>query len=311
VIFEMKARYKGISLSRICRLLGMTRQAYYQHGWHREFITIENEMVLKEIVLIRENHSRMGTRKLYELLQPFLLAHRIKMGRDAMFNLMSANNLLVKRYKRRISTTNSFHLYRKFPNLIKGFVPYYPNQLWVSDITYWNINGRFLYISFITDAFSHKIVGYNLAENLASVETVTALKMALASADEIKYLIHHSDRGLQYCSNGYVNLLEECHIQISMTQSSDPRDNAIAERLNGIIKNEYLCSYNVHTLEEGREVLDFVVKLYNSERPHMSIGNLTPEKVHLGKVATRKLWKNYYYSEAPPTAALLTKTEVI
>jgi len=155
----MKDRNKGISLSRICRLLGMSRQAYYQHWWRNEMLTIEQDLVLKEIWEIRSDHRYMGTRKLYELIQPFLLAHQIKMGRDALFNLLSVYGMLVKRYKRRVSTTNSFHMYRKFPNLIKGFVPSFPNQLWVSDITYWRIHSRFLYISFITDAFSRKIVG--------------------------------------------------------------------------------------------------------------------------------------------------------
>lgn len=276
----------------------MTRQAYYQHWWHNEAITIEQELVLKKVIEMRKDHRHMGTRKIYELIQPFLMGHQIKMGRDALFDLLSTHGLLVKRYKRRISTTNSFHMYRKFPNLIKDFVPGAANRLWVSDITYWKINDKFLYISFITDAFSRKILGYNVADNLLSVETVKALKMALSNAENIEFLCHHSDRGLQYCCNEYIQILEESTVKISMTESGDPRDNAIAERVNGIIKNEYLSSYSVNDLEEGKQVLDFVIKLYNEERPHMSIGNLTPDQVHAGNTVPQRLWKNYYHKNS-------------
>lgn len=294
----MKDRNRNISLTRICRILGVTRQAYYQHWWHHETLTIEKELVIRQIIQLRQDHRHMGTRKLYELIQPFLLEHQIKMGRDALFNLLSIHGLLVKRYKRRISTTNSFHMYRKFPNLIKQFVPGRPNSLWVSDITYWKINNRFLYISFITDAFSRKIMGYNVAENLQSIETIKALRMALKNTENIDFLYHHSDRGLQYCSNEYIRLLEENGIRISMTETGDPRDNAIAERLNGIIKNEYLNDYHVNTLEEGRQVLDFVIQLYNEERPHMSIGNFTPNQVHQEIKKPEQLWKNYYHKNS-------------
>lgn len=276
----------------------MSRQAYYQHWWHNETLTIEHELILKQVSQIREDHRLMGTRKLYELIQPFLLEHQIKIGRDGLFDLLSAHKMLVKRYKRRVSTTNSYHMYRKFPNLIKGLVPSFPNHVWVSDITYWKIKGRFLYISFITDAFSRKIVGYNVAENMLALETVKALQMALDAAQDIDFLHHHSDRGLQYCSNEYVQMLEERGIKISMTETSDPRDNAIAERLNGIIKNEYLCSYNVEDLYEGKQVVDFAIKLYNEERPHMSIGNLAPDQVHQGNRKPAQLWKNYYHKNS-------------
>lgn len=294
----MKDRNRNISLARICRVLGMSRQAYYQHWWRNESTTIEQELVLKQIINMKKDHRHMGTRKLYELIQPFLLEHQIKMGRDALFDLLSTHGLLVKRYKRRVSTTNSFHMYRKFPNLVKGFVPTHPNQLWVSDITYWKISDKFLYISFITDAFSRKILGYNVADNLLSIETVKALKMALLDAQNTEFLCHHSDRGLQYCCNEYVQILEESEVKISMTETGDPRDNAVAERLNGIIKNEYLSSYTVKDLEEGKQVLDFVIRLYNEERPHMSIGNLTPEFVHRGNTTPTQLWKNYYHKNS-------------
>ncbi len=237
----------------------------------------------------------MGGRKLYELLEPFMLEHQIKMGRDALFDLLAANHLLVRRRKRKIYTTNSFHWLRKYPNLIKDFFPTKANQLWVSDITYWKIEGGFLYISFITDAFSHKIVGYQVAETLEAVASVKALEMALKDLTQtVERLIHHSDRGIQYCSGEYVKLLQDNAIQISMTENGDPLENAIAERINGIIKEEYLECYQVKNISEATELLQQVVQLYNEERPHMSIGNMVPSQVHLTNQKTNKLWKNYY-----------------
>jgi len=216
----MKGSYRQISLSRFCRLLGVTRQAYYQHFWQMEFKTTEETLVINEVLQIRKNHKHMGGRKLFEILQPFYLDHGIKMGRDAFFDLLQANNLLVRRKKRKIYTTQSFHWYRKYPNKIKGIRPDHPNQIWVSDITYWKINCGYVYISLITDAYSRKIVGYNLADTLDAIETTQALMNALSNLSTgHKGLIHHSDRGLQYCSAEYVRLLKENEIEISMTEN--------------------------------------------------------------------------------------------
>jgi len=293
----MKNNFSHIGLASLCGWFGLTRQAYYQNGWKGIDISIEEELLLKEVQSIRQNHKRMGTRKLLEKLSPFMLEHQIKMGRDGLFDLLSANHLLVRKRKRRIQTTQSFHWLRKYLNLIREFVPTAPNQLWVSDITYWKINNNnHVYISFITDAFSHKIVGYHVAESLESIETIQALKMALSDLGSESHfqLIHHSDRGVQYCHHDYVKLLQDYDIKISMTENGNPLENAIAERVNGIIKEEYLQDYTVNTITEAKKVLSFVVKLYNEERPHMSIGNLSPNQVHKLNLKTEKLWKNYY-----------------
>jgi len=293
----MKNNFSHIGLAKLCGWFGLTRQAYYQNGWKCIDMSIEEEIILKEVQSIRQNHKRMGTRKLYEKLYPFMLEHQIKMGRDSLFDLLSAHHLLVRKRKRRIQTTQSFHWLRKYPNFIRGFVPAAPNQLWVSDITYWKINNNnHVYISFITDAFSHKIVGYHVAESLESIETIQALKMALSDLGSESHfqLIHHSDRGAQYCHHDYVKLLQDYDIKISMTENGDPLENAIAERVNGIIKEEYLQDYTVNTITEAKKVLIFAVKLYNEERPHMSIGNLPPNQVHEQNLKTEKLWKNYY-----------------
>ena len=294
----MKNNFARIGLARLCGWFGITRQAYYQNNWEGVSTTLEEELMIQQVRKIRSNHKRMGTRKLYEMLHPFMQEHAIKMGRDGLFNLLSANHLLVRRRKRRIKTTNSFHWLRKYPNLIRGFVPTAINQLWVSDITYWKLEENPAYISFITDAYSHKIVGYQVADTMEAIETVRALQMAISSlgAERPVNLIHHSDRGIQYCSQSYIKLLKQNGIQISMTENGDPLENAIAERVNGIIKDEYLDNYKVSSLNEAKELLKAVIDLYNTERPHMSISNFTPNQIHQSKtkIQTEKLWKNYY-----------------
>jgi len=295
----MKSNFSHIGLAKLCGWFGITRQAYYQNNWVGVSTTIEEDLVIQQVKSVRKNHRRIGTRKLFEMIQPFLLEHSIKMGRDALFTLLSANHLLVRKRKRRIQTTNSYHWLRKYPNLIREFIPTAPNQLWVSDITYWKINtGEHLYISFITDVYSHRIVGYHVAETLETIESIQALQMALSAlgAENHLQLTHHSDRGIQYCSGAYVKLLQDNNIKISMTENGDPLENAVAERVNGIIKDEYLETYDIDNIKDAKELLKAVVDLYNTERPHMSIGNLTPNHIHHSKttIKTEKLWKNYY-----------------
>lgn len=293
----MKNNFSRIGLARLCGWFGVTRQAYYQNSWKAVDVSIKEELVLNEVKKIRNNHRRMGTRKLHDKLKPFMKGHQIKLGRDALFDLLSANHMLIRKRKRKVQTTQSYHWLRKYSNLIRDFTPTSPNQLWVSDITYWQIETGYVYISFITDAYSHKIVGFHVAETLESVETIQALKMALSCLKpNLEYqLIHHSDRGVQYCHHKYVKLLQDNKINISMTENGDPLENAIAERVNGIIKEEYLQDYTVKNIKEARQVLSFVVKLYNEERPHNSIGNNVPNFVHENKdIETKKLWKNYY-----------------
>ena len=273
----------------------MTRQAYYQHYWQKEETSFEQELVIKEVLRIRKTHKKMGCRKLLVKLEAFMFDHQIKMGRDALFDLLAANQLLIRRRNRRVSTTYSSHWLRKYPNLIREFVADGINQLWVSDITYWRFKDKFLYISFITDVFSHKIVGYYLSESLEAESSIHALQMALDQLKQpVEGLIHHSYRGIQYCCKEYVKLLQDNSIAISMTENGDPLENALAERINGIIKGEYLDCYEMNSIQEANELLIQVVNLYNQERPHMSIGNKTPEEVHQTNQKTDRLWKNYY-----------------
>lgn len=294
----MKDNFQHISLANLCGWFGVTRQAYYQNNWNDVATGFEAELIIQEVQNIRNNHPKIGTRKLYEMLQSFIKEHHIKMGRDALFTVLSSNNMLIRKRKRKMQTTQSYHRFRKYPNLIKDFVPTAINQLWVSDITYWKVGEKYDYISFITDAYSRKIVGYNVAETLEAVESIQALQMAFSAleAESHLQLTHHSDRGIQYCCNQYVKLLQDYKVNISMTEKGDPLENAIAERLNGIIKMEYLENYDVRTIKDAKALLKKVVALYNNERPHMSIGNLTPNQIHLSNnsIKKEKLWKNYY-----------------
>lgn len=274
-------------------LFGVTRQAYYQNYWAVEESSFEHQLIIDQVLCIRGKHQKMGTRKLYLLLEPFLLEHQIKIGRDALFDLLASHHLLVRRRKRKPITTNSCHWLRKYPNLIKELIPDRPNQLWVSDLTYWRISSGFIYLSLITDAFSHKIVGYRLSETLDAREALDALQTALKNEKPLG-LIHHSDRGYQYCWGQYVKVLQDNNILISMTENGDPRENSVAERVNGILKNEYLENYEPRNIEEAQAILNQSIALYNTERPHMSIENYIPELVHSKGIATQKLWKNYY-----------------
>jgi transposase InsO family protein len=293
----MKDSFKVISLANLCSWFGLTRQAYYQSKNRVEKDLIEQEILLDKIGDIRKDHKRLGGRKLFFKLETFMHEHNIKMGRDAFFDLLRDNKLLIKQRKRHHVTTNSNHWMKKYPNLIKDIEPLGPNHVWVSDITYWKTKGGHYYISFITDAYSRKIVGYHVADTMEAIESATALKMAIKTLKiSAEGLIHHSDRGSQYCSSMYVNMLKKEGIKISMTENGDPLENAIAERMNGIIKGEYLFDYLIKTLLNAKEVLKSVVKLYNEDRPHSSIGNAVPSQVHNNDtdIEIKRLWKNYY-----------------
>lgn len=293
----MKETFTGISLAVLCSWFGVTRQAYYQSKNRIQLSLIMQEILLNKIGDIRKDHKRLGGRKLFFKLKDFMNEHNIKMGRDAFFDLLKDNKLLIKQRKRYHVTTNSNHWMKKYPNLVKDIEPLGSNHIWVSDITYWKTKGGHYYISFVTDAYSRKIVGYQVAKTMQAVESIAALKMAIKTLNpEVTGLIHHSDRGSQYCCSQYVKALKSRDIEISMTENGDPLENAIAERINGIIKGEYLFDYEIKSLSNAKEVLKSVVKLYNEDRPHSSIGNATPSEVHenVTDLEIKRLWKNYY-----------------
>ncbi|KYG72310.1 hypothetical protein MB14_08910 [Roseivirga ehrenbergii] len=243
----------------------------------------------------RMDHPKLGGRKLYHLLSEDLDRLGLKMGRDAFFDTLSSHNLLIKKKRRKAVTTNSVHWFRKYPNLIKELPILGINQVWVSDITYWRVNGKFLYLCLITDAYSRKVMGYELSDNMEAINNLRALHMAITSAGvQLEGLVHHSDRGIQYCSHEYVQMLKSNQILISMTENGDPLENAIAERINGILKQEYLRNYTVENLEQARLFTTKAINLYNNERPHLSCGMETPQNVYQTNHKPEKLWKNYW-----------------
>ncbi|MFD2788024.1 IS3 family transposase [Hymenobacter rubripertinctus] len=263
-------------------MLGFSRQAYYQY-WKRQTGAVNQEAVVVNLVrALREDHPRMGTRKLYERLQDELTTQQLKMGRDALFELLAAHGLLVRRRRRRVRTTFSRHRFRKYPNLISALVVDRPNQVWVADITYWFTPYGCLYISLVTDAYSRRIMSYAVAQTLQAVHCKSALQRALdqLTGKEANALIHHSDRGVQYCSAEYIGLLNAHHVQVSMTQQGDPLENTIAERINGILKNEYLAHQLVTSLAQAQTVLQQALYLYNYQRLHLSCDMLVPDQAH-------------------------------
>jgi putative transposase len=293
------------SRRQLCSLLGYSRQACYKQIKSEETFGLEADLLLAEVCRIRSEQPRLGSRKLLHMLEGFMHSHRIKMGRDAFFDLLRERGMLVHRRKRKVPrTTFSSHPYYKYANLVQQFTPASANQLWVSDITYIRLGQGFAYLSLVTDAYSRKIVGFDLCERISAKGCIAALKMALKqNPDRSPELIHHSDRGVQYCSNNYVELLQQNSIAISMTQSGDPRDNALAERVNGILKDE-LLEHRYDHYRKARPMVADAIGIYNDRRPHSSIDMLTPNIAHQHTGELKKRWKKYYLIPKAKEAAL-------
>lgn len=255
---------------------------------------VNEDLVVQQVLLIRTQQPRCGGRKLFIMLQPFFEQQNIAIGRDAFFDLLARNKLLVRKTKRSVHTTNSKHHFRRFPNLAKDFKPMKAHELWVSDITYIPLKNRFAYLFLITDAYSRKIVGFHVSDDMKVSSAVVALKKALYQKPVETIVMHHSDRGIQYCSTEYVKLLQENNAMISMTQSGDPLENAIAERVNGILKTE-LISASYDNIEQAALHISRCVIIYNHKRRHSSLNWQIPADVHLQKGPQIKRWKNYYY----------------
>jgi transposase InsO family protein len=240
---------------------------------------------------------RIGGRKLLRLIEPDL-PEELRMGRDSFFDFLRENGFFVRKPRNRVRTTYSNHWMHKYPNLVKDFMPTGANQLWVSDITYILTSEGFIYLSLITDAYSRKIIGWALGDTLQACHSVVALNMAIAQLPRgIKRVFHHSDRGVQYCSNEYVKILNKKKFRISMTESGDPRDNAIAERVNGILKDEWLNQMKLGSIQQASSELREIIRIYNQQRPHSSLDMMTPKEAHNQSGELKKHWKNYYYNK--------------
>lgn len=247
-------------------------------------------MVLKE----RELMPKIGARKLLVRLEPRLPKDLLP-GRDKFFDFLREYQLLVGKKRRRVRTTYSNHWMHKYPNLINDFTATRINQLWVSDITYIATAQGFLYLNLISDAYSREIIGWSVGETLEAMYTVSALEMALKRLPRhTEGLIHHSDRGVQYCCSDYVKKLSRHNVSISMTENGDPRENAIAERINGILKDEWLNMMQLMSLEDAKRQLKRIIMTYNCYRPHSSLGMKTPREAAKHNGEFRKHWKTYY-----------------
>lgn len=222
---------------------------------------------------------QVGTRKLYKLIKPELVKRSIKLGRDGLFAYLKLNNLLVKPKKNYTKTTNSKHWMRKHPNLLKEYKATKAEQVFVSDITYLKSDEGTHYLSLTTDAYSRKIMGYELSDEMKASDVVKALNMSLNNKRYTHEAIHHSDRGLQYCSDEYQQVLNKNDIKPSMTDGYDCYQNALAERVNGILKQEFLL-YQCRDINELRQLVDESIYIYNEIRPHLSLGMKTPNQVH-------------------------------
>lgn len=269
-------------------MFGVDRQVYYRNLKRRNKRKQEAEQIVHWVGELRMIHPKMGGKKLY-----FLLKNKLKslpIGRDKFFEILRANHLLVLPKRSYHKTTNSYHRFKKHKNLIKEYSCRKPNNLWVSDITYLGNREKPSYLSLVTDAYSKKIVGYHVSDSLATQSSLKALKMAVKK-EKPKNLIHHSDRGLQYCSDDYQKLLLKNKIRCSMTQESDPYENAIAERINGILKQEYdIDKFNVDLITR-KILVKQAIMLYNEFRPHLSNHYLTPVKMHNQKRLMPKSYK--------------------
>ena len=292
----MRQEHPSYRMNALCRLFGKSRQAYYERSHYISDRVMEEDVILSLVREVRKDFPRMGARKLLVYLKPKLNAMNICIGRDAFIELLYRNFMLVRRIRNKRKTTFSNHWMRKYPNLTAGYTAVLPNQLWVSDITYVDTGSNdTAYLSLITDACSHKIVGWNLARTLRSCNALEALKMALSGIKgKHPELIHHSDRGSQYCCRQYVQLLMSRAIRISMTESGDPLENAVAERIKGILKTEWLDIYKPDSWKKMVAYVGKVIDLYNNQRPHQSIGYLVPALVHQTGKKTERKWKTYY-----------------
>ena len=289
-----------LKVALVCRLFGHCRQAFYQSKADIESEIEHERKVIEAVKEIREEDPGIGGYKLWLMLIS-LFGRGFVPGRDRFFVILRRKGLMLPKPKPR-HTTNSNHRFHKWKNLIKGLIPTAANQLWVADITYIALpGGDVCYLHLITDAYSHKIVGWALARTLKAAITMQALKMAIEQAVAMKSsevltgLIHHSDRGVQYCCDAYVAMLKAYGISISMTEDYKPTDNAIAESVNGKIKVESVYRKRFNSFEHAYNVIERYIHFYNYHRPHMSIGYKVPAVAHLEQGEQKKMWKNKIY----------------
>jgi len=268
-----------VKLAHCCRLFGISRQGIYQSHQRALFRQKELEQIKALVLNIRMRMPRIGTRKLYYILKQEFDKLNIKIGRDALFNYLRAEHLLIKPLKSYTKTTNSHHWFKKHPNLMKDVKADKVEQFFVSDITFLKSKQAVHFLSLVTDAYSRKIMGYNLSNDMTAESVVKALRNAAKNKITNNETIHHSDRGFQYCSSLYQQELVKNKIKPSMTDGYDCYQNAIAERVNGILKQEFLVE-KCNNKQELEQIIKESINIYNGERPHTNLNMKTPNFVH-------------------------------
>ena len=277
----MKGLYGNLPVATLCGLFGKSRQAWYDLQGRKQEELFQEQVIVELVQQKRALLPRVGGIKLLAMLRGELANHHIVIGRDAFYTILRNNDLLVPCKGRYAVTTQSNHHFKKWPDLVQRRPAGQAEEIWVSDITYLRTQNGFIYLSLITDAYSRKIVGYHLSQSLKAAGCIAALNKAISGRRyPDRSLIHHSDRGIQYCCDAYVKVLLDNDLQISMTQDGSPYDNAVAERVNGILKSEFDL---YRTFDSYKAAIDPVCKAiaaYNTIRPHFSCNLQTPDQAH-------------------------------
>ena len=268
------------SLTAICNCFNLKRDAFYKYNRRAQYRESVEQQILDIVKKRRKSLPREGVRKLMRSLKEEFEKHHLKVGRDTLFKILRDHNMLTLRKKYSARTTNSYHRFHKYKNIIKELDVNKPNQVWVSDITYIRTVKGFCYLALITDMYSRKIVGYDLSDSLELKGCVRALNKAIYQAKSINGLIHHSDRGIQYCSNVYTQILKRKKIDISMTEENHCYENALAERVNGILKDEFYLDQTFTNTAHAKRAAKNAIKLYNEIRLHLSLDFKTPNMVY-------------------------------
>lgn len=274
----------------LCSLFGVSKQAYYKHNDDCLERASHARFIVEYVQSIRSVDKAIGGEKLWYMYRAYF-GKEHSLGRDSFSKVLKIYGLTLRKPRKGCRTTNSGHGLPLYPNLIKELAVVCPNQVWVSDITYIRLLAGFCYLSLVTDAYTHEIIGYHVGSTLETTHTLKALRQAIQRLPSFAQgVIHHSDRGVQYACFMYVKELKEQGIKISMTENGDPKENAIAERVNGILKQEFLDHYEFVTIEEVRQAVEVAVRFYNTQRPHRSIDMLTPQKAALSTGILPKRW---------------------
>lgn len=279
---EKTQKVKPLKIRWIYESLGISKQAYYQRIKTREIKQKRNKKTLDIVMEVRKIKPKTGTAKLYKEIKPKLIENNIKLGRDGLHNLLKSKGMLIKRTRKFHITTDSNHYFYTSPNLIKDLLIEHSEQAFACDITYIKLDGKYAYLALIIDLYSKKIMGYALDENMKVDLVKRALKMAMQNCiHKPTSIIHHSDRGKQYCCPDYTNYAESLGFVMSTTQQYDPYENAVAERINGIIKHEFGLGNTIPNLRIAQAMIKQAVEIYNNDRIHWSLDLKTPQEVHL------------------------------